>query len=131
MIDHITVAVKSYARSKDFYAKALAPLGYTLIMEPMPNMGGFGKNGKPSFWIGETRPTYWREGHVAAAAPIHVAFVADNRAAVKAFHAAAIAAGAKDFGEAGPRPMYHPNYFGAFVLDPDGNNVEAVVHTPE
>ena len=71
------------------------------------------------------------KGHTTSAAPIHVAFTAPNRAAVVAFHAAALAAGGTDFGAAGPRPLYHPNYYGAFVLDPDGNNVEAVIHTPE
>jgi catechol 2,3-dioxygenase-like lactoylglutathione lyase family enzyme len=131
MIDHVVLTVKSYEASKAFYTKALAPLGYALVMEPMPKMGGFGKNGKPELWIGEGRPSYWSGGHSAAAAPIHVAVTAPNRAAVVAFHAAALAAGARDFGPPGLRALYHPNYFGAFVLDPDGNNLEAVIHAPE
>jgi len=133
MIDHITISVRDYEKSKAFYTKVLAPLGYELVMEPRPGwkMGGFGKDGKPDFWIGELRPSYWTKGHMAAAAPIHVAFRAPNRAAVVAFHVAALAAGGTDFGTPGPRPLYHAAYFGAFVLDPDGNNVEAVVHTPE
>src|SRR5262249_2015266 len=118
-------------RSKEFYAKVLAPLGYTLIMEPRPKTAGFGKNGKPSFWIGEGTPTYWSAKHATGAAPVHVAFSAPDRAAVRAFHAAALAAGGKDFGEAGPRPIYHPSYYGSFIIDPDGNNIEAVIHTPE
>lgn len=128
MIDHIGLAVRDYERSKAFYTKVLAPLGYTLIMEPRPKTGGFGKDRKPSFWIGEQDPTYWTTKHVRGGAPIHVAFLATDRKAVLAFHAAALSAGGKDFGAAGPRPMYHPHYYGAFVLDPDGNNVEAVLH---
>ncbi len=131
MIDHIALSVRSYEASKAFYTRVLAPLGYELVMEPLPKMGGFGKNGKPDFWIGEVRPTYWTERHATGSAPIHVAFKAPNRAAVIAFHAAALAAGGEDFGAPGPRPLYHPSYFGAFVLDPDGNDVEAVLHTPE
>ena len=131
MIDHIVLSVKSYEKSKAFYTKVLATLGYALVMEPMPKVGGFGQHGKPDFWIGEVRPTYWSEGHAVGAAPVHVAFKAPNRAAVAAFHAAALEAGAKDFGGPGPRPIYHPDYYGAFVIDPDGNNVEAVVHRAE
>jgi len=131
MLDHVVVPVKDYERSKAFYTKILAPLGYELVMEPMPRMGGFGKAGKPAFWIGEQRPTYWTAAHVTSQSPIHVAFSAPSRAAVAAFHAAALAAGGSDNGGPGLRPVYHPNYYGAFVLDPDGNNVEAVIHTPE
>ncbi len=131
MIDHITINVKSYEKSKAFYTKVLATIGYELLMEPMPKVGGFGRNGKPEFWIGEGKPSYWGEGHSPSAAPIHVAFTAPNRLAIAAFHAAALAAGGKDFGAPGPRTLYHPNYYGAFVLDPDGNNIEAVIHTPE
>jgi catechol 2,3-dioxygenase-like lactoylglutathione lyase family enzyme len=131
MIDHIVLSVKNYEKSKAFYTTVLATLGYELVMEPMPKGGGFGKNGKPDFWIGEGRASYWGEGHTASASPIHVAFKAPNRAAVKAFYDAALAAGGKDFGAPGPRPIYHASYYGAFVLDPDGNNVEAVAHAPE
>jgi catechol 2,3-dioxygenase-like lactoylglutathione lyase family enzyme len=131
MIDHVVLAVKSYEVSKAFYMKALAPLGYALVAEPMPGMGGFGKNGKPELWLGEMRPSYWEAAHAPGTAPIHLAVTAPSRAAVAAFHAAALAAGGTELGGPGPRPLYHPDYYGAFVLDPDGNNLEAVIHTPE
>ena len=129
MIDHVGFPVSDYARSKAFYEKALAPLGYTLIMEvgaehteSRSPAAGFGKDGKPDFWIG---------GEGGLRGILHIAIVADNRSAVDAFHRAALAAGAKDNGAPGLRPHYHPNYYGAFVLDPDGHNVEAVCHRPE
>ena len=128
MIDHIGFSVSDYARAKAFYLKALAPLGYTLIMEVEQETekgfpaAGFGAQGKPDFWIG---------GEGGLEKPVHVAIVAKDRAAVDAFHKAALAAGGKDNGKPGLRPHYHPNYYGAFVLDPDGHNIEAVCHTPE
>lgn len=128
MIDHVTIGVADYAASKAFYTRVLRVLGYELLMEPRPNVCGFGANGKPEFWIGHGTPSYWNAGHRQGAAPIHLAFRAKDRAAVDAFHREAIAAGAKDFGPPGLRPHYHPGYYGAFVLDPDGNDVEAVVH---
>jgi catechol 2,3-dioxygenase-like lactoylglutathione lyase family enzyme len=126
MIDHIGFPVSDYTRARDFYLKALAPLGYTLIMEVQQNehdapAAGFGRDGKPDFWIGG-------EGGLAKA--VHIAIVADDRATVDAFYAAAMAAGAKDNGAPGVRAHYHPNYYGAFVLDPDGHNIEAVCHKP-
>jgi catechol 2,3-dioxygenase-like lactoylglutathione lyase family enzyme len=126
MIDHIGLPVADYARSKAFYAKALAPLGYALVMELQQDQNdspaaGFGKDGKPDFWIGG-------EGRLDRA--IHVAIAADDRAAVDSFHREALAAGGKDNGAPGLRPHYHPNYYGAFVLDPDGHNIEAVCHKP-
>lgn len=126
MIDHIGFPVSDYVRARDFYAKALAPLRYALIMEVQQNehdapAAGFGRDGKPDFWIGG-------EGGLAKA--VHVAIVADDRAQVDAFYAAAIAAGARDNGPPGVRAHYHPNYYGAFVLDPDGHNIEAVCHKP-
>jgi len=130
VIDHISFNVANYAVSKAFYTRVLRVLGYELLMEPRPKTGGFGANGKPTFWIGEGTPTYWTPGHAVSKAPVHIAFVAKDHAAVDAFYAEAIAAGARDFGGPGPRPIYHPGYYGAFVLDPDGNNVEAVVHGP-
>jgi catechol 2,3-dioxygenase-like lactoylglutathione lyase family enzyme len=130
MIDHVVVTVESYEKSKAFYTKVLAPLGYGLMRE-YPGGGGFGKDGKPSFWIGESRPGYWQPGHAAKKAPIHIAFTAPSRAAVRAFHAAALEAGASDYGAPGLWPRYHESYYGAFILDPDGNDVEAVIHTPE
>jgi catechol 2,3-dioxygenase-like lactoylglutathione lyase family enzyme len=127
MIDHIGFPVSDYPKAREFYAKALAPLGYALIMEVKQNeqdapAAGFGKDGKPDFWIGG-------EGGLGKA--LHVAILATSRAEVDAFYRAAIAAGAKDNGPPGVRARYHPNYYGAFVLDPDGHNIEAVCHKPE
>jgi catechol 2,3-dioxygenase-like lactoylglutathione lyase family enzyme len=125
MLDHIGFPVSDYARSKSFYLKALAPLGYTLVMEVEQKVekdfsaGGFGRDRKPEFWIGG-------EGKLNRA--IHIAVVAKDRAAVDAFYRAALAAGGKDNGAPGLRPHYHPNYYAAFVFDPDGHNIEAVCH---
>ena len=124
MIDHVGFPVSDYARSKVFYEKALAPLGYTLIKEVQQNQydakaAGFGANGKPDFWIG---------GEGGLNHPLHVALTAKDRASVDAFYHAAIAAGGKDNGSPGLRPRYHANYYAAFVLDPDGHNIEAVCH---
>lgn len=121
MIDHLSAYVEDYARAKTFYLAALKPLRYALIME-FPQAGGLGVDGKPDFWIvapGKDK-TF----------STHIAFRAENRAQVDAFYAAAIAAGGKDNGKPGLRPEYHPNYYGAFVIDPDGNNCEAVCHDP-
>lgn len=133
MLDHISVTVADYESAKAFYSKVLAPLGYSLQME-FGQAAGFGTSGKPSFWIGgagDGHPDYWNASHRAGAAPIHIAFVAGTRAAVDAFHRAALEAGARDHGAPGLRPHYHPTYYGAFVIDADGNNVEAVCHKPE
>ncbi len=128
MIDHTGIAVTDYEKSKAFYTRALAPLGYQLLMEVSAeltgstDMAGFGEPPKTDFWIssgGPNRPA------------IHVAFRAATRAAVDAFHAAALAAGGTDNGAPGLRPHYHPNYYGAFVRDPDGHNIEAVCHAPQ
>jgi catechol 2,3-dioxygenase-like lactoylglutathione lyase family enzyme len=126
MLDHLGIIVSDYDRSKAFYAKALEPLGAKLLME-FPQVGGFGVGQKPTFWI-SAGASFFTGGAKAGAAPIHVCFVAKDRAQVDAFHAAAMAAGGKDFGAPGVRAQYHPNYYGAFVLDPDGNNVEACHH---
>ena len=122
MLDHVGINVSDYDRSRDFYTRALAPLGYTLLMEPMPRIAGFGKDGKPDFWIAEPREPTTQN--------VHVALAAEDRATVDAFHAAAVEAGGTDNGPPGLREHYHPTYYGAFVLDPDGNNIEAVCHTP-
>ena len=127
MLDHITINVGDYERSKAFYLRALEPLGAKLLMEFGP-IGGFGHGQKPTFWISGRRPSYFGEEHRAGAAPMHVCFAAKDRAEVDAFYAAAIAAGGKDFGAPGLRPIYHPKYYGAFVIDPDGNDVEACFH---
>ena len=129
MLDHITLIVTDYARSKAFYETALAPLGIKLIAEYGP-YGGFGVQSKPFFWIGAKAAAFWTSAHKPGLSPTHVAFNAGNRATVDAFYAAGIAAGAKDNGAPGPRPLYHPHYYGAFILDPDGNNIEAVCHSP-
>lgn len=120
MIDHIKLHVADAERSKAFYVAALAPLGYRVVMEPAPGVVGMGTR-FPDFWLAQS----------GAPTVAHVALRADDRAAVDAFHAAALAAGGRDNGEPGVRPQYHPGYYGAFVLDPDGNNVEAVHHTFE
>lgn len=123
MLDHLGFAVRDYPRSKAFYERALAPLGLTLLMEPAGQAAGFGADGRPSFWIEALgRPVEGR---------LHVAFAADTRGEVDAFHAAALEAGGTDNGPPGVREIYHPSYYGAYVLDPDGNNVEAVCHKPE
>jgi catechol 2,3-dioxygenase-like lactoylglutathione lyase family enzyme len=120
VLDHVSLPVSDLERSKRFYEEALSPLGYELIMEHHISGVGFGQSGKPDFWI--------RQGEVGAA--VHVAFASDDRATVDAFHEGAIAAGGSDNGRPGLRPEYHPTYYGAFVLDPDGNNIEAVCHRP-
>jgi catechol 2,3-dioxygenase-like lactoylglutathione lyase family enzyme len=123
MLDHVGVNVSDYERSREFYKGALAPLGISLLMEPVPRTGGFGSEGKPWFWITDQREPTTEN--------VHVAFAARDRAIVDAFHAAALEAGGRDNGAPGIRPIYHPDYYGAYVLDPDGNNVEVVCHRSE
>jgi catechol 2,3-dioxygenase-like lactoylglutathione lyase family enzyme len=123
MLDHIGLDVGDYERSKGFYERALEPLGLRLMMEPVPGIGGFGDGRKPFFWIAT--------GRRSAQSGVHVAFEAPDRATVDSFHAAALDAGATDNGAPGVRAIYHPDYYGAYVLDPDGNNVEACCHRPE
>ncbi len=128
MIDHMGVQVSDPKKSREFYEKALAPLGYKLMMEIPKQFTngkevlGYGVPPKPDFWTTEGLPNEPR---------IHVAFRADSRKQVEDFYKAALAAGGRDNGAPGPRPHYHQNYFGAFVFDPDGHNVEAVCHDPE
>ena len=125
MLDHLGITVADFHRSKTFYQKALSPLAITLLIElTAADTGthayaGYGRDGKPFFWIGDA---------VAPRGSVHIAFAASSRDDVKAFYRAALAAGATDNGAPGPRPYYHANDFGAFVLDPDGNNIEAVCH---
>lgn len=133
MLDHVSLRVADYQRSKAFYEAALAPLGYSLAMEGASG-AGFRKGYIPAFWVKQGQPS----GRTALAdsgeepgcggPAIHVAFAGDDRQAVDAFHRAALAAGATDNGAPGLRPEYHANYYGAFVLDPDGYNIEAVCH---
>ncbi|MET0414355.1 MAG: VOC family protein [Polyangiaceae bacterium] len=128
MIDHTGLSVTDPKKSREFYEKALAPLGYSVLMEiPTEYTGGavvlgFGVAPKPDFWIHQGPPQTPR---------IHIAFAADSHAQVDAFYRAAIEAGGKDNGPPGPRPHYHPDYYGAFVFDPDGHNIEAVCHKPQ
>ena len=121
-IDHIGLDVADFETSRAFYEQALAPLGMKVLMEPVPGICGFGGD-FPFFWIGK-RDRGPQTG-------VHVAFTAKDRPMVDAFHAAALAAGGADNGGPGVREIYHPHYYGAFVLDPDGNNVEAVCHKPD
>jgi catechol 2,3-dioxygenase-like lactoylglutathione lyase family enzyme len=127
MIDHLGLTVSDMKKSREFYVKTLAPLNYELLME-FPSEGhgtpvalGFGERPHPDFWLGG--------GPVQAR--VHVAFRAKSRQQVDAFYKAAMEAGARDNGKPGLRPQYHENYYGAFVLDPDGHNIEAVCHNPD
>jgi len=118
-LDHVGLDVSDYVASRAFYEAALAPLGVRLMMEPAPNIGGFGDD-FPFFWIAQR--------DAGPDSGTHVAFRVEDRATVDAFHEAALAAGGRDNGGPGLREVYHPQYYGAFVFDPDGNNVEAVCH---
>jgi catechol 2,3-dioxygenase-like lactoylglutathione lyase family enzyme len=121
-LDHFGFGVTDLAKMKAFYEKVLAPLGMKVGYEAAGAAVGFGDgSGFPSFFL-------MAGGHTSR---VHVAFKAKNRAAVKAFYDAAIAAGAKDNGPPGMRAHYHANYYGAFVIDPDGHNIEAVTHAAE
>jgi catechol 2,3-dioxygenase-like lactoylglutathione lyase family enzyme len=130
MIDHIGFPVSDYARARAFYTEALAPLGYGIVMEVTQEQtghapaAGFGADGKPDFWIGG------EGGEGGSNKPLHVAILAKDRATIDAFYRAAIGAGGRDNGAPGIRAHYHPHYYGAFVLDPDGHNIEAVCHAP-
>jgi catechol 2,3-dioxygenase-like lactoylglutathione lyase family enzyme len=127
LLDHISLCVADVARAQTFYDRALAPLGISLMMSVSAEetggeaFMGYGSDGRPYFWISGGTPLTGR---------LHVAFTAEDRASVDAFYAEALAAGGRDNGGPGVRPHYHPNYYGAFVLDPDGHNIEAVCHAP-
>ena len=125
MIDHTGIIVRDYSLSRDFYLSTLGAIGYELMNE-IPasvtghtDVAGFGEAGKPDFWISKGSPNK---------PPTHIAFRVTSRALVDAFYHAAIKAGGQDNGPPGLRPHYHPDYYGAFVLDPDGHNIEAVCH---
>lgn len=122
MIDHLGIGASDLARSRDFFLAALRPLGATLAMEDPVGGVGIGQAGKPALWLSQVEQ---------APTPLHIAFTASSRAEVDAFHAAALAAGGRDNGPPGLRPHYHPHYYGAFVIAPDGHNIEAVCHAPE
>ena len=119
MLDHIVIGASDLETSKAFYDAALAPLGMSRVLE-FPQRVGYGANRKPEFFLRAD----------GGAEPVHVAFAAPDRPTVDAFHEAARAAGGRDNGGPGVREIYHPNYYGAFVLDPDGHNIEAVCHSP-
>ena len=121
MFDHLGFGVTDYTASKAFFLQSLQPLGIDIVMEGEHGLG-LGPKGKPSLWLLQTseKPT-----------PLHLAFTAESRQQVQDFHRAALGAGGKDNGAPGLRPHYHPNYYGAFVIGPDGHNVEAVCHRPE
>lgn len=132
MLDHLGITVADFDVSRAFYERALAPLGYGPVMDVTPEMTGngsrhlgLGANGKPDFWIGAG------PGLPVTRQGLHIALHAASRAAVDAFHQAALAAGARDNGAPGIRAHYHPHYYGAFVIDPNGHNLEAVCHAPE
>jgi catechol 2,3-dioxygenase-like lactoylglutathione lyase family enzyme len=127
ILDHITLVVSDYARSRLFYEKALAPLGIKRVME-FGQACGFGRTEKPSFWIGTGPTSFQKPEQLRVITPTHVAFVARSRAEVDTFYKAALEAGGRDFGAPGLRTHYHPNYYGSFVLDPDGHDIEAVFH---
>lgn len=120
MIDHVGIDVSDYSCVKTFYTSALAPLGYTLLVE-YGETAGFGADAKADFWISQNRAT---------SPTIHVAFQCDRREQVDGFYAAALKAGGKDNGAPGIREDYSPTYYAAFVIDPDGHNIEAVCHKP-
>jgi catechol 2,3-dioxygenase-like lactoylglutathione lyase family enzyme len=121
MFDHLGFGVTDYDASKSFFLQALEPLGVKVVMEG-PYGVGLGREGKPSLWIhaSDERPAH-----------LHIAFTAQNRRQVDDFYRAALAAGGRDNGAPGLRPHYHANYYGAFVIGPDGHNVEAVCHQPD
>ncbi|HEU4402676.1 MAG TPA: VOC family protein [Candidatus Polarisedimenticolia bacterium] len=121
MIDHVGLKVKDFKKSLAFFAKSLAPLGYKVLAE-YEDGAGLGTGKSPDFWISKGDPP--RPG-------VHIAFASGKRAIVDRFHAAALSAGGRDNGAPGLRRDYHPDYYGAFVFDPDGNNIEAVCHDPK
>lgn len=124
MIDHTGITVSDFEASKAFYDRAMAPLGASLLMTvPAEHTGGAKVGG-----YGRDRPVFWLHESDAGGQKLHIAFTARSRAEVDAFHKAALDAGGRDNGAPGLRTHYHPNYYGAFVFDPDGNNIEAVCH---
>ena len=124
MFDHVKFGVSDFAASKAFYLEALAPIGIEVVGEGVPTYGIelSTKGGNTSLCLFQTEE---KPAH------LHIAFVASNRAQVDAFHRAALEAGGKDHGAPGLRPHYHANYYAAFVIDPDGHNIELVCHQPE
>jgi catechol 2,3-dioxygenase-like lactoylglutathione lyase family enzyme len=122
MLDHVTIKVSDLQKSRAFYDAALSPLHILRVYDGEAHFSGYGSAEKAFFWIGGQTPQ--------SIAGMHIAFKAANRAAVDAFYAAALAVGGRDNGAPGIRLEYHEDYYGAFVLDPDGHNIEAVCHLP-
>lgn len=122
MLDHVTIKVSDLEKSRVFYDLALAPLDIKRVYDGEANFSGYGSEEKAYFWIGSQNSQ--------PITGMHIAFVAESRAAVDAFYAAALAGGGRDNGAPGLRPLYHEDYYGAFVLDQDGHNIEAVCHRP-
>jgi len=136
MLDHLGLTIIDFDRSVAFFDRCLGAVGIRRLMTLIPGqypgptrIAGYGQS-RPQFWIGERGQSFWTAAHQPAASPIHVAFTVESRALVHAFHATGLAAGGTDYGAPGLRPHYHPDYYGAFVLDLDGNNIEAVCHAP-
>jgi catechol 2,3-dioxygenase-like lactoylglutathione lyase family enzyme len=127
MLDHVGFSVSDMKASRAFYEKAFAPLGIKVMMEITPEMTG-GRDSHVGFGI--DRADFWIGTGKARVTGVHVAFLATSRENVDSFYKAAMSAGGRDNGPPGVRPHYHENYYGAFVLDPDGNNIEAVCHNP-
>ncbi len=127
MLDHIGFSVRNLKQSREFYEKALLPLAIKVLMEVTPEMTG---SNEAHLGFGADRPFFWIGTGEKPVSDLHVAFAAPDRKTVDAFYAAAMAAGGRDNGAPGLRPHYHENYYGAFVRDPDGNNIEAVCHAP-
>lgn len=121
MFDHIGIGASNLEASKTFFVKALAPVGVTVVME-VPDAVGLGRDHKPSLWLSAS---------TVKCGPLHLAFTAETRSQVDDFFRRAVAAGGKDNAPPGLRPHYHPNYYGALVIGPDGRNVEAACHRPE
>jgi catechol 2,3-dioxygenase-like lactoylglutathione lyase family enzyme len=127
MIDHTGLDMSDPVRSRRFYEQALAPLGYKVMMEVPTEFTG----GAVVLGMGADKPDFWLHQGTPQKPRVHVAFRAENHAQVEAFYKAALAAGGTDNGPPGPRPHYHEHYYGAFVLDPDGHNIEACCHDPQ
>ena len=124
MLDHVSLGVADFDRSQAFYDRVLAPLGMVQCFD-FPVVAGYGADGRAVFWIGKPD-----DRSPQPSAGTHLAFSAKDRPSVDAFHAAALAAGGRDNGAPGLRPLYHPNYYGAFAIDPDGHKIEACCHLP-
>ena len=127
ILDHVSINVTDFERSKAFYRQALAPLGIELVME-FGMAAGFGRDKKPELWLAAGKSAFQSDEQIALLTPVHVCLRARSQAEVDAFYTAALAASGRDNGAPGIRAHYHSGYYGAFVLDPDGHNIEAVFH---